>query len=331
MRKLLSTLAAVALLAGIGGGAQAMEGWYGRADVGYSVDGQVDGTFFDGETTFDQSADLDDGWMADIGVGHAYGNGLRAELELARRNNEIAQVGEDADATSLMLNGLYDFNRDGRFQPYVGVGIGYANVEIANFDDSDFAWQAMAGLGVKLSERTMFDIGYRFFNAEGLDLGGVETDYEHQAVTLGLRHQFGAAPLPVPVAQPAPAPTPAPAPMPAPVACPTSDFVVYFEWDRSNLNQEANAVIDQAVARARACNVSAVAIVGHTDTSGSNVYNMGLSERRASVVREALIARGLSASAMTTQSRGESELARATRDGVREPLNRRAAVTISFR
>ncbi|MEQ1616881.1 MAG: OmpA family protein [Terricaulis sp.] len=329
MRKLLSTLAAAALLAGIGGGAQAKEGWYGRADVGYSVDGQVDGTFFDGEQTFRQSADLDDGWLADVGIGHAYGNGVRAELELARRNNDINQTNEEADATSLMLNGFYDFNRDGRFQPYIGLGIGYANVEIANFDDSDFAWQALAGVGVKLSERTMFDIGYRLFNVDGLDLGGVETDYEHQAVTLGLRHQFGAAPAPVPVAQPAPAP--APAPVPPPVACPTSEFVVYFEWDRSNLNQEANAVIDQAVARARACNVNSVAIVGHTDTSGSNAYNMGLSERRASIVREALVSRGLSASSMTTQARGESEMARATRDGVREPLNRRAAVTISFR
>ncbi len=330
MRKLLSTLVAAALLAGLSGGAQAMEGWYGRADVGYSVDGQVDGSFSNGETTRGQSADLDDGWMADIGIGHAYGNGVRAELELARRNNDINLLNEDADATSLMLNGLYDFNRDGRFQPYVGVGVGYANVEISNFDDSQFAWQAMAGLGIELSSRLMFDIGYRFFSVDGLDLGGIDTDYEHQAVTLGLRYQFAApTPAPTPVAQPAPAP--APAPMPAPVACPTSEFVVYFEWDRSNLNQEANAVIDQAVSRARACNVNAVAIVGHTDTSGSNAYNMGLSERRASVVRDALVSRGLSASAMTTQSRGESQLARATRDGVREPLNRRSAVTISFR
>jgi outer membrane protein OmpA-like peptidoglycan-associated protein len=48
------------------------------------------------------------------------------------------------------------------------------------------------------------------------------------------------------------------------------------------------------------------------------------------VVRDALTARGLPGS-IQTQARGETDLARATRDGVREPLNRRSAVTISFR
>jgi len=57
---------------------------------------------------------------------------------------------------------------------------------------------------------------------------------------------------------------------------------------------------------------------------------MGLSERRASVVRDALVARGIGAGSIQTQARGETDLARPTRDGVREPLNRRTAVTISF-
>jgi hypothetical protein len=39
----------------------------------------------------------------------------------------------------------------------------------------------------------------------------------------------------------------------------------------------------------------------------------------------------MNAGAITTQARGETELARATPNGVREPLNRRTAVTISFR
>jgi OOP family OmpA-OmpF porin len=72
-------------------------------------------------------------------------------------------------------------------------------------------------------------------------------------------------------------------------------------------------------------------VVGHTDTSGSAQYNVGLSERRASVVRDALIAGGLAAGAITTDARGETDLATPTRDGVREPLNRRTAVTITFR
>jgi outer membrane protein OmpA-like peptidoglycan-associated protein len=105
---------------------------------------------------------------------------------------------------------------------------------------------------------------------------------------------------------------------------------VYFEWDRSNLNQAALDTIDAAVARAQQCAVGTVLVVGHTDTSGSPDYNQGLSERRASVVRDALVARGVPASIITTDARGESDLARPTADGVREPLNRRTAVTITF-
>jgi outer membrane protein OmpA-like peptidoglycan-associated protein len=106
---------------------------------------------------------------------------------------------------------------------------------------------------------------------------------------------------------------------------------VYFEWDRSTLNADALGVLDQAVANARNCNLGGIVLVGHTDTSGSATYNQGLSERRASVVSEALVARGIPAGSITTEARGENDLARPTGDGVRDPLNRRTQVTISFR
>jgi OmpA-OmpF porin, OOP family len=139
------------------------------------------------------------------------------------------------------------------------------------------------------------------------------------------------SPPPEPPQPPPPPPAPPPPPPPAPTPpCATADFTVYFEWDRSNLNEAAATTIDQAVAQARACNVSAVSVIGHTDTSGSTRYNVGLSQRRADVVRDALVSRGLAAGSIETQARGEAELARQTRDGVREPLNRRTAVTIRF-
>ncbi|MEQ1820622.1 MAG: OmpA family protein, partial [Terricaulis sp.] len=242
----------------------------------------------------------------------------------------------------LMGNLLYDFNSGGRFQPYLGLGAGAARPRVkidggGSSSETVFAYQGLAGVGIALGERTMVDIGYRYFVAPDVDISDAwgtgltsEVDYQHQAVTVGLRWQFGAAAAPPP---PPPPPYVAPPPPPPPVAaaCPTSEFVVYFEWDRSNLNQAAMETIDAAVNRARQCNVSGTIVVGHTDTSGSPTYNQGLSERRASVVRDALVSRGLAAGSIQTQARGESDLARATRDGVREPLNRRTAVTISFR
>ena len=110
--------------------------------------------------------------------------------------------------------------------------------------------------------------------------------------------------------------------------------MVYFEWDKSDLTSQASAVIDQAVANmsTRAdCSASGVTIVGHTDTSGSSSYNDRLSARRAAVVAGALQSRGIGAGLINTQAQGEKALAKATRDGVREPLNRRSEVTIIVR
>ncbi len=322
--KLMRTLALAALLSALGAGAaQATEGWYGRADVGYSVDGHLE--------AFDTEFDLDDDWMGDVAFGYAFQNGFRSDLELAYRNNEVEVWGSDAEVWSGMINLFYDFNRGGSVQPYLGAGVGYGKLDFESLDDSGFAWQARAGIGIALTQQATLDVGYRYFMMEDLELdldGPTDVEYEHQAVTVGLRWQFAAPPPPAPPAPPPAAPPPPPPPV---VACPTSDVVVYFEWDRSNLNQAALETIDAAVARARECNVGDIVVVGHTDTSGSAQYNIGLSERRASVVRDALVARGMSAASIRTEARGETDLAQPTRDGVREPLNRRTAVTISFR
>jgi outer membrane protein OmpA-like peptidoglycan-associated protein len=147
-----------------------------------------------------------------------------------------------------------------------------------------------------------------------------------------VRHAMEAAGTPCPSRDnPQPQVTPVSAPAPTPAPCPTNDFVVPFEWDRSNLNRTAVRIIDDAVTRARQCNVNAVVVIGHTDTSGSNAYNTALSQRRAVVVRNAMIDRGVSADLIETASRGETDPALMTGNGIREAANRRTAVTISFR
>lgn len=347
------TLALAALMATMGGVAHAQEGWYGRVDVGQSIDGELDGDIDDGLDSAPFNPDLDDDWMAGIGAGYGFSNGFRAEAELSYRQNEwgpefIADPPDDeftgdTTAWAAMVNLYYDFNRGGGIQPYLGLGVGAANVDVGfdgagGGDDTVAAYQGLAGVGFGITDRLMLDIGYRYFMAPDVDIsdsfGGAytsETDYEHQAVTVGLRWAFGAAAATPPPPPPPPPMTPPPPPPPPVTTCPTSEFVVYFEWDRSNLNQAALETIDAAVNRARQCNVGGVVVVGHTDTSGSPTYNEGLSERRASVVRDALVARGIPTGSITTQARGETDLARATADGVREPLNRRTAVTITFR
>jgi outer membrane protein OmpA-like peptidoglycan-associated protein len=321
--KLTRTLALAVLMASSAGVANATEGWYGRLDVGTSLDGEIDDSF--------TSYDIEDDFVASVGAGYGFSNGFRLEGAIDRRENEITGLGSSAESWAGMANLFYDFNRGGRFQPYVGAGIGYTSIDIGTFEDNEgVAYQGIAGIGYAMSENATLDVGYRYFTAPEVSFPGFDVDYQHQAVTIGIRYAFGAAAAPPPPPPPPPPPV-SPPPPPQAAACPTSEFVVYFEWDRSNLNQAALETIDAAVNRARQCNVGGVVVVGHTDTSGSPTYNQGLSERRASVVRDALVARGIGAGSISTQARGEAELARATRDGVREPLNRRTAVTISFR
>lgn len=361
MKKVLQGATALAAIM-IAGPAFATEGWYGKVDAGYGFDGSLES---DRLTTpaFGGDLGLDNDWMEDVGIGYGFQNGFRLEGEVAHRYNAIepgatVQNGGNTQVYTAMLNGIIDLNQGGTVQPYFGVGIGAGRVDAnaadgpanssvvtAFFDDSDtaLAYQGLLGIGFKASEQLTFDIGYRYLMIPNLEFSGrngatarqYEADYKHQAATVGLRWQFAAPPPPVVEAPPAPpAPPPAPpevAPAPAPVACPTTEFKVYFEWDRANLNQAALDTIDAAVNQAKACNVSGVNVIGHTDTSGSPTYNVGLSQRRASVVRDALVGRGLDAGAIVTDGKGETELDRATRDGVREPLNRRTVVTITFR
>jgi outer membrane protein OmpA-like peptidoglycan-associated protein len=124
-----------------------------------------------------------------------------------------------------------------------------------------------------------------------------------------------------------------PAPPPAPVAStpapgPQADYTVYFDWDSWTLTAEDLTMISEAIAAARKGQQSRIAVVGHTDTSGSAAYNQKLSERRASVVKDVLVQMGARPESIQTSGVGESDLAVQTGDGVKEAKNRRSVITL---
>lgn len=116
-------------------------------------------------------------------------------------------------------------------------------------------------------------------------------------------------------AQPAAVAPPAPA---APQV-----YLVLFDFDKSDINPAAQAVINRVVADFSANKAKSISITGYTDRSGTDDYNLKLSERRADAARTALIAAGVPADAITTAWKGESENAVPTADGVKEQANRR--------
>jgi OOP family OmpA-OmpF porin len=105
-------------------------------------------------------------------------------------------------------------------------------------------------------------------------------------------------------------------------------YIVLFDFDKSNINAAGQAVIDQVLADAAKMGSVGISATGHADRSGSEDYNMALSLRRADAVREALIAGGIAADAITVAGRGESEPAVPTPDGVREQANRRVEIIL---
>lgn len=113
--------------------------------------------------------------------------------------------------------------------------------------------------------------------------------------------------------------------------CPTQQFVIYFEWDKSDVTAQGAAVIDQATSNVWAsgdCSLRSVTIAGHSDTYHSTAYSQLLSERRAAIVADAIISRGISSAIISKRGYGETRPAKATGDGVREPINRRVEVLI---
>jgi OOP family OmpA-OmpF porin len=119
---------------------------------------------------------------------------------------------------------------------------------------------------------------------------------------------------------------PAPEPM-MPKAQP-EPFGLFFAFDSAVLTAEAESTINAAVAAAQDAGMSEFSVTGHADRSGSEEYNVGLSIRRGEAVRDALIARGINASAVSVAGRGESDPAVPTADGVREQANRRVVIIL---
>lgn len=128
---------------------------------------------------------------------------------------------------------------------------------------------------------------------------------------------------------PPPAPPVEAAPPTAAVPMKPEDamYLVFFDFDKSDLTSGARNVLDSVVSEIKSQNLKAVHVVGNTDTSGPRSYNQRLSLRRGNAVRDYLTQHGVDSSLIDVQGRGEDELLVKTPDGVREPANRRAQIT----
>jgi outer membrane protein OmpA-like peptidoglycan-associated protein len=125
---------------------------------------------------------------------------------------------------------------------------------------------------------------------------------------------------------PPPAP-PLPPPQPPEPACSVPPVVsVFFDWDVDVPPADARSTLEQVVQSRAMCGWRRIEVIGHTDRSGTDGYNLGLSNRRANNVAALLEAAGVPRGELAITGRGESQLKVETLDGVREPMNRRVEI-----
>jgi peptidoglycan-associated lipoprotein len=102
--------------------------------------------------------------------------------------------------------------------------------------------------------------------------------------------------------------------------------VIYFDFDTANIQPQYSEVLSAHARRLVANPDMSVRLEGHADERGSREYNIGLGERRAQAVRQALMLQGVSSVQITTVSYGEERPAATGSDEEAWALNRRVEI-----
>ena len=322
---------------------------------------------------FPSGRDRFDVGYAGIGsAGYGFGNGVRVELEGNYRDNTLqhfrgtsfpSEAGGSQENYGGMVNALFDMDIGKNWlYPYFGVGAGYAwthldthyaasSLPYAQSTGGTFgnlAYQAMFGLSLPVpwvvglsmtAEYRFFSVlGPERFSGSGIGTEGafgarpygasrgnqdITSDYNH-SVLLGLRYEFN----------PAPPPPPAPPVEAAPAPAPSRTYLVFFDWDRSDLSDRARRIIAEAAQASTRVQTTRVEVNGYTDSSAAQpgargeAYNQALSIRRAEAVRGELVRDGVPTASIDIHGYGENHPLVPTGPNAREPQNRRVEIVM---
>ena len=113
-------------------------------------------------------------------------------------------------------------------------------------------------------------------------------------------------------------------------ALPTEPVTLLFFFlnDTTELTAESKSHIPEVLSLVNKREFYEISIIGHTDTTGSDEYNMRLSSARAESVRETLLSGGLRSDRIELRYHGKRDPIIPTGDNVREPRNRRVEVIV---
>lgn len=195
MRKIFGVLVAIAAL--LIAPAASAEPWYigGFGGLNFTHDGNVNGAGID--------ASYDMGLAAGGYVGFFVQENIRLEAEVSYRTNDIdkrggVSIAGEAKSLAVMANAFFDFKIESAVEPYLGAGIGFAEVDYTitglTFDDTVIALQLIAGMGIEIAPATQLTFDYRLFVTDNLDIGGGvgfgDVEYVNSAIMVGLKRSF---------------------------------------------------------------------------------------------------------------------------------------------
>jgi OOP family OmpA-OmpF porin len=108
------------------------------------------------------------------------------------------------------------------------------------------------------------------------------------------------------------------------------NMVIYFAFDKSNFNADAETdkYFEESGAYLNQNSQFRLSITGHTDSIGSNSYNQGLGYRRAQIIEQYFESKGMLANRIIIESKGENEPAEDNNTIAGRANNRRAVITL---
>jgi len=133
-------------------------------------------------------------------------------------------------------------------------------------------------------------------------------------------------------------PRPEPRPEPVPEKKPEKGMVfvirnLYYDFDKYNIRPDAALVLDSLVGVLNRYPDVRIELSAHTDSRGSDAYNMALSQKRAASAVQYLVSKGIAAGRLMSEGYGESRLVNGCSNGVRcaaadHQQNRRTEVKV---
>lgn len=117
----------------------------------------------------------------------------------------VADGRGDLSTLGVFFNGYYDFNKEGVFQPYLGLGIGFvmadvefkpSGVKIIDDDETVFGFQARAGAAYSITQYTDIYGEYTYRITDDIDVnnslfpGDLSIENEQHLLSVGVRYRF---------------------------------------------------------------------------------------------------------------------------------------------